>query len=96
MGAQQANTKGGGNAPFKGVPSDQVGRGSGMDPPDELPDDREENAVIKTLREEAKEEGREPYNPAAPRGQRNEGASDASAEDAKSDIGSVQRPPSDS
>ena len=67
MGAQQSNAKREGEEPFKGVPSDQVGRGGGQDPPDYPGEGKEESPAIQMLREEGKQIERSTSEAACPR-----------------------------
>jgi hypothetical protein len=91
------NAKGGSEVPFKGVPSDQVGRGSGQDPPDARDEDEPECEAIQVMKREAKEQAaREASRGAAPGASAGGARSDGPGGGAEADIGSVQRPPSDS
>jgi hypothetical protein len=93
--------KSGDEAPFKGVPSDQVGRGSGQDPPDARGEGEKDCEVIQTLREESKAQGEASTQGTAPRGTINSdslggGGGSGGGGGGEGGIGSVQRPPSDS
>lgn len=59
MKTEDMKEKSGDEVPFKGVPSDQVGQGSGQDPPDELGEGEKEPEVIQKLRQESKARGEE-------------------------------------
>jgi hypothetical protein len=58
MGAEQnkESQKPGEEQPFKGVPSDQVGRGSGQDPPDMPDEDQPECEALQVMKREFKEQ----------------------------------------
>lgn len=76
--------------PFVGVPSDQVGRGSGQDPPDARGEDEEDCAVIQVMRDEAMAE----HGEAEVKAERSKKRSETSEGDAN--IAASPRPPSDS
>lgn len=56
MGDEQNKANAQDEVPFKGVPSEEVGRGSGQDPPDQPDEDQPECEAIQAMKREAKEQ----------------------------------------
>lgn len=96
--ADQDKKRGESDKPFVGVPSDQVGRGAGMDPPGDPGEDNEAcRATVQNLKHAA-QEGRASTGTteqSAPRSAGESGPLDTGESSGK-DLGSGKRPPSDS
>jgi hypothetical protein len=58
MGSEQSKASPGEERPFKGVPSEEVGRGSGQDPPDMPDEDQPECEALTKMKEEFKEQAK--------------------------------------
>ncbi len=96
MRGEQKRTGDNEKKPFVGVPSDQVGRGSGQDPPDARGEDEDDCPVIEQMRNEAMaERAATDTNDAGDAGGARGGRRGGGGEN-DADIAAVQRPPSDS
>lgn len=82
--------------PFVGVPSDQVGRGSGQDPPDARGEDEDDCPVIQEMRKEAMAERAATEASATIAADEARGRDRSGRGENDADIAAVQRPPSDS
>jgi hypothetical protein len=62
MGSEQNKASAQKEEPFKGVPSEEVGRGSGQDPPDMPDEDQPECEALTTMKREHEKELKEQAN----------------------------------
>lgn len=88
--AKQEKAGGEEGKPFVGVPSDQVGRGAGMDPPGDPGDDAE--ACAAAVQELKRNAGDQQIGSGGP----GQSASESTKKTSDEDISSATRPPSDS